>query len=164
MSRRIPGGWIGVWIACAALVLTACASKPAKPVQTKAILVTSADVNPDSTGRPSPIVVRIYQLRSDTEFNRADFFTLYEKDKETLGSSLIGRDEKTLFPGQRLESDLPLSSEARFVGVIAGFRDLSRSRWRALIGAPEKSLLKVLSTQRITVHVEKDAVTLSTKD
>ncbi len=159
-SRRI---W-GAWIACVAVALAACAAKPAKPVQTKALLSASADVNPDSSGRPSPIVVRIYQLRGDTEFNNADFFALYEKDKEILGASLIAREEKTLFPGQQLETDVPLSQEARFVGAVAAYRDLGTSRWRAIIGAPEKSLLKVLATQRINVQVGKDAVTLSAKN
>ncbi len=158
-SRRT----LGAWIACAVMAMAGCASKPPKPVETKAELTASADVNPDSSGRPSPIVVRIYQLRGDTEFNNADFFALYEKDKETLGASLIGRDEKTLFPGQRLEIDLPLSGEARFVGAVAAYRDLGTSRWRAEIGRPEKSLLKVLSTQRINISVGKDAITLSAK-
>jgi type VI secretion system protein VasD len=159
-SRRI---W-GAWIACVALALTACASKPPKPVETKATLSASADVNPDSSGRPSPIVVRVYQLRGDTEFNNADFFALYEKDKEILGASLISREEKTLFPGQQLETDVPLSPEARFVGAIAAYRDLGTSRWRAIIGKPEKSLLKMLATQRINVQVGKDAITLSAKN
>jgi type VI secretion system protein VasD len=159
-SRRI---W-GAWIACLAVALAGCAAKPAKPVQTKAVLSASADVNPDSSGRPSPIVVRIYQLRGDTEFNNADFFALYEKDKDILGASLIAREEKTLFPGQQLETDLPLSPEARFLGAVAAYRELGRSRWRALIGAPEKSLLKVLTTQRINIQVGKDAVTLSAKN
>jgi type VI secretion system protein VasD len=158
LSRRA----LGAWIAGAAVALAGCGGpKPAKPVETKAMLSASADVNPDSTGRPSPIVVRIYQLRGDTEFNNADFFTLYQKDKETLGASLIGRDEKTLFPGQQLEFDLPLSGEARFVGAVAAYRDLGASRWRAEIGRPEKSLLKSLTTQRINISVGKDAILLS---
>jgi type VI secretion system protein VasD len=161
MSSR--GIW-GAWVACLALALAGCASKPAKPVETKAEWSASADVNPDSGGRPSPIVVRIYQLRGDTEFNNADFFALYEKDKDTLGASLIAREEKTLFPGQQLETALPLSSEARFVGAVAAFRELGTSRWRALIGRPEKSLLKVLATQRVYIRVGKDAVTLSDKN
>lgn len=159
LSRRT----LGAWIVCAAVAMAGCASKQPKPVETKAELTASADINPDSSGRPSPIVVRIYQLRGDTEFNNADFFALYEKDKETLGASLIGRDEKTLFPGQHLEIDLPLSGEARFVGAVAAYRDLGTSRWRAEIGRPEKSLLKVLSTQRINISVGKDAITLSAK-
>ena len=161
MSSR--GIW-GVWAACLSLALAGCAAKPAKPVETKAEWSATADVNPDSSGRASPIVVRIYQLRGDTEFNNADFFALYEKDKETLGASLIGRDEKTLFPGQQLETDLPLSSEARFVGAVAAYRDLGTTRWRALIGRPEQSLLKVLATQRVYIRVGKDAVTLSDKN
>jgi type VI secretion system protein VasD len=159
LSRRT----LGAWLACAAMAVAGCASKAPKPVETKAELTASADVNPDSSGRPSPIVVRIYQLRGDTEFNNADFFALYERDKEILGASLIGRDEKTLFPGQHQEIDLPLSGEARFVGAVAAYRDLATSRWRAEIGRPEKSLLKVLSTQRINISVGKDAITLSAK-
>ena len=155
---------LGACIAGVAVALGGCASKPAKPVETKAVLAAAADVNPDSTGRPSPIVVRIYQLRGDTEFNNADFFTLFEKDKETLGASLIARDEKTLFPGQRLEIDLPLSADTRFVGALAAYRDLAASRWRAEIGRPEKSLLKVLATQRINISVGKDAVLLSAQN
>jgi predicted component of type VI protein secretion system len=58
---------------------------------------------------------------------------------------------------------LPLSGEARFVGAVAAYRDLSTARWRAEIGRPEKSLLKVLATQRINISVGKDAITLSAK-
>ena len=154
----------GALIACLVVALVGCAAKPAKPAATKAILSASEDVNPDSSGRPSPIVVRIYQLRGDTEFNNADFFALYEKDKEILGASLIAREEKTLFPGQQLETDMPLSPEARFVGAVAAYRDLGTSRWRALIGAPEKSLLKFLAKQRVNIRVGKDTVTLSAKN
>jgi type VI secretion system protein VasD len=146
------------------VVLAACAAKPSKPVETKAVLAATADVNPDSSGRPSPVVVRIYQLRGDAEFNGADFFALYDKEKDTLGASLILRDEQTLFPGQQIEMKLPLSADARFVGAIAGFRDVQGTRWRAVVGAPEKSLLKLLSKNRITVRVDKAAITLSTKD
>jgi type VI secretion system protein VasD len=155
---------VGVWIACVTLAVVGCAAKQPKPVETRALLVASADVNPDPNGRPSPIVVRIYQLRGDTEFNNANFFDIYEKEKETLGASLIAREEKTLFPGQQIEIDLPLSGEARFVGAVAAYRDLATSRWRAQIGRPEKSLLKTLVTQRISIGVGKDAIILSAKN
>jgi len=158
-ARRL----MGACLICAAIVLSACASKPPKPVEAEALVSVSADVNPDSSGRPSPVVVRIYQLRGDAEFKGADFFALYEKEKETLGSSLILRDEQTLFPGQQLTLKLPLSQEARFVGVLAGFRDVQSSRWRAVVGAPEKSLLKLLSKERVMIRIDKAAVVLSTK-
>jgi len=156
--------WLAAGLVCA-VALAACSAKPPKPAEAKAVVIASADVNPDSSGRASPVVVRIYQLRGDAEFNGVtDFFALYDKEKETLGASLILRQEQTLFPGQQIELKMPLSPEARFVGAIAGFRDVQSTRWRAIVGAPEKSLLKLLATRHVTVRVDKSAVTLSTTD
>jgi len=154
--------WFGLSLASVALVLFACAAKPPKPVDTSAVLSASADVNPDPDGRPSPVVVRIYQLRGDSEFNGAAFLALYDKDKDTLGASLISREEQTLFPGQQLEMKLPLSPETVFIGVFAGIRDFQSARWRAITRAPEKSKLNVLGKLRLTVHVDKGAITAST--
>jgi len=148
----------------AAIALAACTAKPAKPVEARAVLTASADVNPDAKGRPSPIVVRVFQLRGDAEFNGADFFALYEKEKETLGASLILREEFVLQPGETQEPKLPLSLEARFLGVIAAYRDIRTAQWRAISSAPEKKLTDVLSKDRVTIRLDKTAVTLSIKD
>lgn len=153
-----------LWVLLAALALSACASQPPKPAPTQAVIMASAAVNPDSLGRPSPVVVRIYQLRGDAEFKDAGFFALYDHEKATLGSSLIMRDERTLFPGQRVQLDLALSPDARFLAVAAAYRDLRSSRWRAVVGVPEKSLLKLLAKRRVSVHVGKDAVTIAITD
>ncbi|MGH8259212.1 MAG: type VI secretion system lipoprotein TssJ [Steroidobacteraceae bacterium] len=156
--------WCGALVACVALLAGACATKPPKPAPTRAVIAASADVNPDSTGRASPVVVRIYQLRGDAEFNGADFFALYGMERATLGSSLILRDERTLFPGQRVQIELALSPDARFLGVAAAYRDIRASRWRALVGVPEKSLLKLLAKRRVMVSVGKDAVSIRVVD
>lgn len=148
----------------ATLGLAGCASQPPKPVQTQATLAASADVNPDSQGRASPVVVRIYQLRGDAEFNDAGFFAIYDNESATLGQNLIMRDERTLFPGQSTPLSLSLSPDARFLGVIAAYRDIRTSRWRAVVGVPEKSLLKLLAKRRVSVQIGKDAVTIAVTD
>ena len=48
------------------------------------MLSAASDVNPDATGRPSPIVVRVYQLRADAAFAAADFFALFDEEQQTL--------------------------------------------------------------------------------
>jgi type VI secretion system protein VasD len=150
--------------AASAVLAAACAPKPPKPVEAKALVTASENVNPDSAGRPSPVVLRIFQLRGDAEFNGADFFALYEREKETLGQSLILREEFVLRPGEQREVVLPLSREARHLGAIAAFRDIRSTRWRAITAAPEKSLMDMLSKDRVQIAVEQDAVTLSIKD
>ena len=154
----------GILLVLAAAGLAACASQPPKPVATQATLSASADVNPDSEGRPSPVVVRIYQLKGDAEFNDAGFFALFDNEKATLGENLIMRDERTLFPGQKAPFNVALSPDARFLGVVAAYRDIRSSRWRAVVGVPEKSLLKMLAKRRVSVQIGKDAVTIAVTD
>jgi type VI secretion system protein VasD len=89
------------------------------------------NVNPDTRGRASPVVVRIYELKSVAGFNRADFFSLYEHDKETLGEDLIARDEAQLLPGNTSQLQRQLQPDTRSIGVVAAFRDLEHAQWRA---------------------------------
>jgi type VI secretion system protein VasD len=152
-------------LVASAVLLGACAApKPAKPVPAHAELIVSGDVNPDSAGRASPVVVRVYQLRNDGEFNSADFFAVYEKEKETLGASLVSREEYVLAPGESRKLELPLNAETRFVAVVAAYRDIRAARWRAISRPPEKKLTDLLRKSGITVHVDKDNVTLVVKD
>jgi type VI secretion system protein VasD len=158
ISRRL------ILLVAGALLVGACASKPPKPAPTHAELTVSPDVNPDSSGRASPVVLRVYQLRNDGEFNSADFFGVYEKEKETLGASLVSREEYVLAPGENRKLDLPVNAETRFIGVVAAFRDIRVARWRAVSRPPEKKLKDVLFKSGITVRVDKDTVTLVVKD
>lgn len=147
------------------LTLAACAAKqPKPPAVTHAHIIVSADVNPDNAGRASPIVVRLFQLRNDGEFAAADFFPLYDKEKEVLGASLISREEYVLSPGETRNFDLSLNPDARFLGVIAAYRDIHAAHWRTLTRSPEKKLTDLLGKHGVTLSVGKDAVTLDVKD
>jgi type VI secretion system protein VasD len=158
MSRRL------ILLVASALLLSACAAKPPKPAAAHAELSVSGDVNPDASGRASPLVVRVYQLRNDGEFNGADFFSVYEKEKETLGASLVSREEYVLTPGENRKLELPLNAETRFIAVVAAFRDIRTARWRAISRPPEKKLTDLLRKGGITVRFDKDNVTLAVKD
>src|SRR5580704_490502 len=115
------------------LALCACASKsPNERVETRTQLAAGTDLNPDNSARPSPVVVRIYQLRGDTEFMNCDFFAVYSNEKNALGANLVARDEFVVNPGERREVRIGLSNEARYVGAIGAFRDLTGAHWRAL--------------------------------
>ena len=113
-----------------ALLLAACASSP-KPTVIQATLQVQADVNPDARGRASPIVVQLYELKSLAVFNGADFFSLYERYKDTLGAELVAHDELQLMPGETRRLERVLQPDTQYLGVVAGFRDLERSQWRA---------------------------------
>src|SRR5262245_16244842 len=123
------------------IALAGCASRPAV---IQANIVAGTDVNPDARGRPSPIMVKVFELKSLAAFDTADFFSLFEKDKETLGSELVGRDELTLIPGERKALAREMKPETRYVGVVAAFRDLERATWRAAFSVPPKKTTKII--------------------
>ena len=125
---------------------------PEAPVKAPMVISVSADTNPDATGRPSPVVLRIYQLRTDAAFNSAEYFALYDDEKKVLGSERISGDEFVLAPAERRTIEISVAPEARFVGAVAAFRDIRNAQWRAVVPASRKGL---------TVTVEKARVTLS---
>ena len=62
------------------------------PTRMEAQVEASEDLNPDYDGQASPLVVRMYQLKSPVAFNNATFFALYDSDVAELGDDLEGTE------------------------------------------------------------------------
>jgi type VI secretion system protein VasD len=145
-----------VTIACGITLLVGCSSGNRAPLLQGTIKATPT-TNPDLTGRPSPVVVRTYELRALGAFNGADFFSLFERESETLASDLVGREEYDLRPGETRPYKRQLQPDTKFFGVVAAFRDLENSRWRQAVPVPAKREVT------LTVGVEARAVTVTVK-
>jgi type VI secretion system protein VasD len=148
----------------AAIVLGACGSKPPKPAVAKLTVAAQSDVNPDAAGRPSPVVVRVYQLKDDAAFKDADFFALFDKEQPTLAASLVARQEFVLAPGDHKDVEFPVSADAKFLGVAAAFRDIRNSDWRVLKAAPTHGVKDIVKKDKVSVVVGKSKVTLAVTD
>jgi type VI secretion system protein VasD len=129
-------------------ILPAPAPAPAKPLL---VLVTaSATINPGLNERPAPVVLRLYELRSSSSFDSADFFALLQKEGQVLGADLLVRDEYQLKPGEQLELSRKLSAGVTRVAAMVAFRDLERAIWKTSIsiGNPPPSQLRVTIDER----------------
>jgi type VI secretion system protein VasD len=135
--------------------LTACGT--ASPPLLQGAIKAGPSTNPDARGRPSPIVVRVYELKSLGAFNSADFFALYERESETLGSEVVGREEYDLRPAESRPYRRQLQPDTKFIGVMAAFRDLENSRWRQTAAVPAKKAVT------ITIGLDAKAVTIALK-
>lgn len=128
---------------------------PPKPIPTsvEASIVAAAALNPSVSNRPSPLVLRIYELRSDSAFQQAEFMALYQSDRSVLAADLVNRDELTLKPGDILPYARLLGPDTRFIGVLAVYRDLERARWRVVVP------VQANRANQITVHADSLALT-----
>jgi type VI secretion system protein VasD len=139
--------------------LTGCASPPPPPPPTivQATVEVAPGVNPDSHGRASPIVVKVFELKTLATFNSADFFSLFEKDKETLAAELLARDELQLKPKDSRKFERKTQPDTRYIGVIAGFRDIERSTWRAAVAVPLEK------TTPVTIRLDARSIAITAK-
>ena len=143
---------------CGGRAVTAPAPPPAPPVinilpppappPVKPLLVivsASSSINPGVTERAAPVILRLYDLKSASTFDAADFFSLMDKESQVLGADLLVRDEYQIKPGERLELSRKLSTGVGRIAALVAFRDLERSIWKAsiVIGNPPPAQLQV---------------------
>jgi len=119
---------------------------------TKLELTLQADerLNPDLHDRPSPIVVRLLELRNPVAFENSDFFAVYQRPREVLNPDLAAQEELELRPGETRELRLSVASDSGYVGVVAAYRDLPENAWRLVIPLRAKAHnpVKVLLGER----------------
>ena len=115
----------------------------AQPVPLTGTIAAAADLNPSPTQRPSPLVLRIYELRSDTAFNKADFIALYQAEQATIGADLVLKDEFVLAPGETRPYQRTLSIETRWLAVFGAYRNVERAVWRAIAPVPAGKSLQL---------------------
>ena len=156
---------IALAFACA---LTACVSSDPKtakePVKLELSVVASAGVNPDDQKRAAPIVVRIYELKTDGVFNSADFFSLQDKDKTALADDLVTRQQFQLRPGESKSIKTRADPATTSVGILAAYRDLPNSVWRAvypLPAAPDAAWYRASPKLKLTINLEPNAIKIT---
>jgi len=117
--------------------LTTCGAK--KPVRISVAIAAGPNLNPDASGNPLSVVVRIYQLKDRGRFESADYDTLWKNEKEALADDLLQQLERVIRPGSQEIVDIQENPAATFIGVVALFRNPSGDSWRKIIPVSTKA-------------------------
>ena len=123
-------------LALASLLLGACASGP----KSFAIRGDGDQVlNRDVRGKSLSVVVRLYQLKDSAEFSKLTFDTVAEgrPDADLLGPSLLAKTDTIVVPGGTYTSTETIQEGARYIGLIALFRQPDAQYWRFLVDADD---------------------------
>jgi len=114
-------------------------------------------LNLNSQGRPSPVVVRIFDLASTGAFQAANFATLFEHS-DSLKRDLLSQEEFVLRPGEIQERNRDLKANVYALGVAAAFRDMDHAVWQLTVP------LKPGMRNFLLVHVDQNRIRLETID
>lgn len=115
---------------------TATPAAATAPASIQLQFEASANLNPDQAGQPTPVRVRLYELKSPATFAHADYFDLADRASTTLGADLLDQDEVQIHPGEHKAVSRELNSATRYVALQVGYRDLDNASWREVISLP----------------------------
>jgi type VI secretion system protein VasD len=118
-------------LALPAILAARCSSPPPPAVLTLTV-IGGADQNPDASGQGATVAVRLFQLKSNAGFERADVFALTEREQQALGTEGLGSEEFVIKPGESRTITRELKPGAQFIGTAVLFRDIDHARWRGI--------------------------------
>jgi type VI secretion system protein VasD len=160
-TYRIPSVLLAIMLAGALAACRSSAPAPPKTLDVRVTIQAAPDLNPNSTGRPSPVLLHVYQLREAAKFQNADFEGATVRAESTFGPEVVRREEQMIQPNTSTELILKVQPEARVLGVIAEYSDEANARWRAVSPVPEGGLLSFFKKQKLTIQLGSAAVTLA---
>lgn len=149
---RFVNNRLHVLVALATLALAACGGPP-PPTMVELTMAASADANAIQNV-PSPVVVRVYQLKSPAAFEEADYFQLDKSESEVLGDDLLGKDEYFISPGASQTVVSEVSPDTRYLGVVAAFYNIDAATWRGTVAVPPNK------TTAVTANIAAASVTV----
>lgn len=140
-SRQHGAFWRrALWLSALAAVVaaTGCtkAQRPELPVPVEISIAASERLNPTEQGRPSPVVLRVFELSGRNFFQTADFFTLLGERAGIKDEEVIDVHEFVMMPGEVRVLRRKTELGTRLIGVVAGYRDAQGGVWRAVATVP----------------------------
>jgi len=150
MSKRI---WITILV-FSMLGLGACAEKRIGPYSYSSrelargkltLHVTAASTLNSTTGHEAgQVLVKVYQLKDTNAFQHASFEDLWKRDVAVLGYSILRQTQFMVQPGSSVDMPIERNTAARYLGVVAIFKDPQGEQWRAV---------KELSGERVKIKL-----------
>jgi type VI secretion system protein VasD len=138
--------------------LVACGGGAPKKEELVINIQAAEDVNPDSQGRPSPIVVHILELKSVETFNSLNYVSLTDNSGAALGQDRLNGSQTVIAPGGNFMTELELDAGTSAIGIVAGYRDIDNASWRQAVP------IAAGATKRVTVQLGQFQMTTSTED
>ena len=106
--------------------------------------------------------LHVYQLRDSGKFLSSGFDGVTAQADTVLAAETVSRDALMVQPGSHTALHLTIAPETRLLGVVAEYRDLPNSQWRATSPAPDGGLVTLFKKQTLAIQLGSRSVAVST--
>lgn len=94
-----------------------------------AFVLATAHINPEENGEPRPVMLRLYQVKTDIPFRNASFDEIWKSDEEKLGSNLLSKEELPIYPDSKKALVFERNPEAAYIVAAGLFRSPKGQQW-----------------------------------
>ena len=136
-----------VYVAIMVLLLTSCSAvsttvEGVLDIDFRLRIFCDETINPDDSKVPSPVIVRMYELKSSKSFEKANFIDIYERDLEVLGKSMIKKQIlKAIKPSENTKVNFVLNKDTQYVGLYVEFLQYENAKYKVIIPIAEINFL-----------------------
>lgn len=158
LPRRRVCGWLAAGLAVPWASACGHMGPAEKTTALSFTLVADEQINTNERDEPSPVLLRLYELKAPSAFRQASFFELLDNDTARLGTDLVAKREFELTPGETQTFTRATPEATKHIGVIAGFRQIGSARWRALADLPaqdESAFLIKIDAATVTLTLQR---------
>jgi type VI secretion system protein VasD len=105
-----------------------------------------------------PTLVRVYQLRDRKVLEKANYDSLLSQDEHVLSADLLDKRTLVVKPDQGAQLNIPLDKQARYIAVVALFREFDNraDTWRLTLARddldPDRVRVIELGDNRLTLR------------
>lgn len=105
-----------------------------------------------------PTLVRVYQLRDRKALEKANYDSLLSQDEHVLSADLLDKRTLVVKPDQGAQLNIPLDKQARYIAVVALFREFDNGAdtWRLTLARddldPDRVRVIELGDNRLTLR------------
>jgi len=113
--------------------------------------VVDADINPDELDNPSPLFIRMYELKTSKMIKKADFIDIYERDKKVLGADMIAVHKLKRFkPGESRTEHFVLNKKTHYVAFYAEFLKFKDSKYKVVVPVVAENVIQTTTKVRVS--------------
>ena len=112
------------------LLVSGCASKP---THIELEITSAKEINVDENNVSSPLMLVFYELSSADKFAKYNYWDIIDNSGEKLQDDIISQTKYPILPNEEQVYKIVFDSKAKFLGIIAKFRDIKESNWRYVI-------------------------------
>lgn len=119
------------------LLMSGCMSKD--PTHIDLEITSSKEINSDEDNFSSPLMLLFYELSSADKFSKYQYWDLLDNAEQKLDQDVISQTKFIILPNEIHTYQIAFDEKAKYLGIVAKFRDIKESKWRHIINLEKDS-------------------------